>query len=314
MNSTLWAETPILINGKISLAIAPVIISASRATDIPAFYAIQFINCLRKGYLYWTNPFNGKKSLISLKQTKLIVFWTKNPAPLLPYLEEIRQMGIDFYFNYTLNDYVKEGFEKHLPNLESRIDNFIKLSANVGKENIIWRFDPVILNHHHSIDLVIEKIEKLAQKLHKYTDQLVFSFVDTNYKKVQRKFKKNNTELFELFSEDKKLFASKLSTINKDYSLRISTCAESLDLSQFGISPNKCIDNKLIVKNFPHNYDIKKFLERLVVTNQLKDKGQRKYCSCIPSKDIGRYNSCGYSCLYCYAMHETSALKDDIFN
>ena len=122
-------------------ATAPIIISASRSTDIPAFYAKWFFNRLAKGYCVWYNPFNKKPMYISFKNVKAIVFWTKNPKPILPYLKELDERGIHYYFQVTLNDYVKEGFEPNVPSVEQRVETFKQLSEMIGKEKVIWRFD-----------------------------------------------------------------------------------------------------------------------------------------------------------------------------
>ena len=113
---------------------APVIVSASRSTDIPAFYAKWFINRLAAGYCVWYNPFNQKAMRISFNKTKVIVFWTKNPEPLIEYLPELDKRGIRYYFQFTLNDYESEGFEPNVPALEQRIETFKRLSSLIGKE------------------------------------------------------------------------------------------------------------------------------------------------------------------------------------
>ena len=135
-------------SGKIVEALAPAIISASRSTDIPAFYAKWFFNRLAKGYCIWYNPFNKQPMYISFKNCKVIVFWTKNPKPILPYLHELDKLGIHYYFQVTLNDYVNEGFEPNVPSVEERVDTFKKLSSMIGKEKVIWRFDPLIVTKH----------------------------------------------------------------------------------------------------------------------------------------------------------------------
>ena len=310
----LWPVTTVNINGKVTQAIAPIIISASRATDIPAFYAKKFMDCFRKGYLFWKNPFNNKKSVISFKKLSLIVFWSKNPAPLLTYLDEIKESGIDYYFNFTLNDYEKEGFEHNLPSLNKRIDTFIQLSEKIGKANVIWRFDPIAITDYQDIESTLNKIYNIAIKLGNHTNKLVFSFIDTSYKKVQQKIKKNNIQIIDFSSEIKKNFANKLTEKLSSFQLQITSCAECEDLSQFGIKPNKCIDNDLIIRNFSKNKQLVKFIKNLQDKNLLKDKGQRKYCGCMLSKDIGRYDTCGYTCIYCYAMHKnTPGISEDIF-
>lgn len=122
---------------------APVIISASRATDIPAFYAKWFINRLKAGYVIWHNPFNQQPMYVSFKNCKVIVFWTKNPKPLIPLLHKIDQAGLHYYFQFTLNDYMKERLEPNVPPLDARIKMFKELSNPIGKEKVIWRFDPI---------------------------------------------------------------------------------------------------------------------------------------------------------------------------
>ena len=131
-------------SGETVRAQAPVIVSASRATDIPAFYADWFFDRLEKGYSVWTNPFNGAKSYVSYARTRLVVFWSKNPRPLLPHLEKLREKGIRCYLHYTLNDYETEGLERGIPPLDERIGTFLRLSELLGKELVIWRFDPLI--------------------------------------------------------------------------------------------------------------------------------------------------------------------------
>src|SRR5574344_3150016 len=128
-------------SGELVEATAPIIISASRSTDIPAFYAKWFFNRLAKGYCVWYNPFNQKPMYISFKNCKVIVFWTKNPKPILPYLHELDKRGIHYYFQVTLNDYIKERFEPNVPSVYERVETFKELSSIVGKERIIWRFD-----------------------------------------------------------------------------------------------------------------------------------------------------------------------------
>ena len=132
-------------NGKQVEASAPIIISASRSTDIPAFYAKWFFNRLAKGYCVWYNPFNQQPIYISFKNCRVIVFWTKNPKPILPYLHILDEMGIHYYFQVTLNDYVNEGFEPNIASVDERVDTFKQLSQKIGKERIIWRFDPLII-------------------------------------------------------------------------------------------------------------------------------------------------------------------------
>ena len=176
-------------NGVTHDATAPVIISASRSTDIPAFYAKWFFNRLEAGYCVWYNPFNQRPMHISFKNCKFIVFWTKNPEPILPYLKELDKRGIKYYFQFTLNDYENEKFEPCLPKLEKRIETFKELSQKIGKERVIWRFDPLILTPNLTTRDLLKRIWNIGNKIFGCTEKLVFSFVDVAaYKKVQNNF------------------------------------------------------------------------------------------------------------------------------
>ena len=149
-------------NGTIVSMQTPYIVSASRSTDIPAFYADWFFYRLKKGYSAWINPFNGMKSYVSYENTRFIVFWSKNPRPLLPYLDVLRERNIKCYIQYTLNDYAQEKLEK-VPSLTSRIETFKLLVEQLGKGAVIWRFDPMILTGNISIDDLICKVQNIGE-------------------------------------------------------------------------------------------------------------------------------------------------------
>lgn len=157
---------------------APLIISASRATDIPAFYTDWFFHRLDMGYVRWRNPFSGHDSYVSFDNTRFIIFWSKNPAPLLPYLSTLKKRGIGCYIQYTLNDYEAEGLEPNVPALAQRIDTFRRLVDALGIGAVVWRFDPLILTDKINIDTLLDKIAHIANVLAGYTEKLVFSFAD----------------------------------------------------------------------------------------------------------------------------------------
>lgn len=147
-----------LENGTLEIMSAPIIISASRSTDIPAFYIDWFIHRLKEGYSAWVNPFNGVKSYISYNKTRFIIFWSKNPKPLLPQLEYLKKRNINCYIQFTLNDYVSEGLEKNVPSVEERIETFKTLVEKLGKGSVIWRFDPLMLTNKIGPDELLNKI------------------------------------------------------------------------------------------------------------------------------------------------------------
>lgn len=152
------------------MASCPVIVSASRSTDIPAFYADWFFHRLKIGYSVWTNPFNKAQSYISYENTRFIVFWSKNPRPLLSYLEILEEKGIGCYIQYTLNDYEHERLETGVPPLSERIDTFKMLAARLGKKAVIWRFDPMMLTDSLSMDGLLGKVERIGDLLKGYTE------------------------------------------------------------------------------------------------------------------------------------------------
>lgn len=291
-------------NGMQVLAQAPLIISASRATDIPAFYADWFFRRLDKVYVRWRNPFSGQDSYVSFGNTRFIVFWSKNPAPLLPYLPLLKERGIGCYIQFTLNDYEAEGLEPNVPTLTQRTDTFRRLVDALGIGAVVWRFDPLILTDKINIETLLDKIAHIGNVLAGYTEKLVFSFADIeSYKKVSRNLRQSGINYREWDEESMHEFASRLSALNRNkWEFRLATCAERIDLSEYGIEHNRYIDPELISRLAPDDVILQNFLY-----NAKTDTGQRKACGCILSKDVGAYNTCPHGCLYCYANTSSSS-------
>lgn len=334
-----WKHTEIEINGNLVKAQAPTIISASRSTDIPAFYADWFFDRLNKGYSAWTNPFNGVKSYVSYDKTRFIVFWSKNPRPLLDYIHILEERNIKCYIQYTLNDYEKEELEK-VPSLENRIETFKLLVERLGMGAVVWRFDPLILTNEITADDLLEKIKNIGDQLKGFTEKLVFSFADIkSYKKVQTNLVKNGIAYQEWTEDLMNDFAQRLSIMNKErgWGYSLATCGEKIDIEKYGIAHNRCVDGDLITriawkdKELMKSMDVK--IENcpsslfgdvslpdgaiLLPNNQYftsshkKDPGQRELCGCMAAKDIGEYNTCPHLCEYCYAnTSKESALNN----
>lgn len=329
-----WKKGKIVIeDGTIVDAQAPEIISASRSTDIPAFYADWFFHRLEKGYSAWTNPFNGAKSYVSYNKTRFIVFWSKNPKPLLNHLDTLDKKDIGCYVQFSLNDYEHEALELNVPPLSERIETFKTLSGRVGKDGVIWRFDPLILTDKISIDDLLRKVENIGNQIHEYTDKLVFSFADiTSYKKVKANLEKSSINYHEWQEYEMLRFTEALSKMNKDngWNLHLATCGEKVSLEQFGVEHNHCVDDRLIVKRAWKDTVLMSFLGAeikgmqvnlfgekdptppddaieldsthfAVILKNNRDAGQRTLCGCMASKDIGQYNTCIHKCEYCYA-------------
>lgn len=286
--------------GECVKALAPMIVSASRATDIPAFYSPWLFDRICKGYCVWKNPYNGKLSYISFNNTHFIVFWTKNAAPLYPYLHLLKDRGINFYIQFTINDYEHEKLEPNVPNLTKRIDSFKRIVDTYGFGSAIWRFDPLILTDRIGIADLLGKINKTANALQGYTEKLVFSFADIDgYKKVGKNLQRAGIKYRVWTCKEMTEFAEGIHSLNLP--MRLSTCAEHINLSHYGIEHNRCVDPELISRLAHDDHVLQMWL-----FNASKDNGQRKACNCILSKDIGQYNTCLHGCHYCYATNTPS--------
>ena len=311
-----WQKVEIVNDdGETVLAQAPIIVSASRSTDIPTFYADWFVERWKAGYVKWKNPFIFLPLYVSFKNTRVVVFWTKNPKPMMKHLDFLDKNVKNYYFQFSLNDYDKEGFEGKVPRVESRIETFKELSNRIGKEKVVWRFDPLLLTNEIDVKELLKRLEKIGDELYKYTNKLVFSFADIGiYKKVESNLNKANIQYIEFTLETMLEFAEGLQTLNKKWGLELATCAEKFDLNKYGINHNKCIDDDLMIDLFHQDEELMKFLgveftepslfdatTTITKTKKIKDKGQKEACGCIMSKDIGEYNTCPHECVYCYA-------------
>jgi len=316
----------ILDSGEQANAAFPVIVSASRSTDIPAFYSEWFFYRMNRGYSAWINPFNGKKHYIGYSDTKFIVFWSKNPRPLLGHLDYLKTQGIGCYIQYSLNDYEPEGLERGVPPLAYRINTFKQLVKKLGKGTVIWRFDPLVLTESINIDALLTRIRNIGGQLHEYTEKLVFSFADIlSYSKVKANLDRNSIPYRDWTVPQMEEFAQRLVELNQSegWKLRLATCGEIADLP--GVEHNRCVDDRLIASLCPNSPELMKFLgveirsgntlfgtppddgidlgggRYAVIMKNNRDKGQRHECGCIKSRDIGEYNTCPHLCEYCYA-------------
>ena len=302
-------------NGLVS-GIAPVIISASRATDIPAFYGEWFAGRLAAGYLAWTNPFNSRqKQVVSFAKTRVVVFWSKNPAPIERYLEQLDERGINYYFTFTVNDYEQEGLEKSVPPLAERLATFRRLSDRLGSERVVWRFDPIIVGGSLTPERILEKIEHIGDQLHRHTRKLVISFVDiSRYRTVRENLRRSG------FGDSEEPGPEAVQRIARGFKASTRTggsespVAPRRSISRLSASPTTAASTtQLMARVFPHDAELMAFLGRGSgsvaplfadgdhAANPFKDRNQRESCGCIVSKDIGRYNTCPHHCAYCYA-------------
>jgi len=223
-----------------------------------------------------------------------IVFWSKNPKPIIDNLQLIKDYK--YYFQFTLNPYEADVEKRLLPKTEI-IETFKKLSDIIGPQKVIWRYDPILINSKYNTAYHIDKFEKLAAVLKGYTEKVTFSFIDF-YKKITENIKLLGVT--EISTEDKNIIAKEFSEIAKDNNFTIDTCAEDMDLSRYGITHARCIDDRLISKITGYNLLVE------------KDRNQRPECCCVKSIDIGEYNSCSNGCVYCYANYGNNTVGKNI--
>ncbi|MGI6703674.1 MAG: DUF1848 domain-containing protein [Clostridia bacterium] len=271
------------------------IISASRRTDIPNYYADWFYNRIKKGYVLVRNPFNMHQvSKVSLTPDAVdcIVFWTKNPAGMIERLDEIKEY--QYYFQFTLNAYGQDIEPGLPPDREHLIRTFTTLSDRIGPDRLIWRYDPILLSDKYSINYHLHHFEETARKLEGYTEKCIISFMDL-YRKIANNVK--NLGLSTLTEQNKAKIAEGFSKVSGEFGLKLETCAEDIDLSYYGINHGKCIDLRLIEKLTGCKLNVG------------EDKGQRPECGCVESIDIGMYNTCPSGCRYCYANYSIKTVQ-----
>lgn len=270
------------------------ILSVSRRTDIPNYYSEWFYNRIKEGYLYVRNPMNAhqiSKIILSPEVVDCIVFWTKNPEPMFSRLDELD--AYKYYFQFTLTGFGND-IECNVPNKkEHMIPVFQKLAGKIGKEKVIWRYDPIIFTDKYTPEYHLRAFQQIAGELKGFTSKCVISFVD-----IYTKNKKNMNAMnsYSLPEEELAAFAAQIASMARDNDIRVASCAEAIDLSACGIEHNCCIDRELI--------------EQIIgcKIRADKDKNQRKECGCVESVEIGTYNTCKNGCAYCYANYSRESV------
>lgn len=262
------------------------IISASRRTDIPAYYSDWFFNRLAAGFVRVANPFNPRQVReVSLRPQDVdcFVFWSKNPAPLLLRLSELQ--AYKFYFQFTLNPYDKD-VEPGLPEKSDLLKTFSELAQAVGAARVVWRYDPIVITPKYDIAWHKRSFAMYCQALTGKTRRVVISFVD-----VYRGVAAGLRELAaiplseEMFAE----LAGSFAETAAKFELSIESCCEPADLRRFNIQPGRCIDDRIISDLAGRKLELS------------RDRNQRPGCGCVASVDIGAYSTCAAGCRYCYA-------------
>ncbi len=274
------------------------ILSVSRRTDIPSYFSDWFFERLKEGFVYTRNPMNPKQiSRLELSSGTIdcIVFWTKNPEPMLARLPELEPYP--YYFQFTLTSYGAD-IEVNVPHKrEVMIPVFQRLSAQIGSNRVIWRYDPILITKRYTPEYHVKAFRQMAEALRGCTEKCVISFVDT-YAKNKKKLQELG--VYDLSKEETEVFAKELCEIARENGMVMASCAEQIDLEQCGIVHNACIDKTLI--------------EEIIgcKLKGAKDKNQRGECGCMESIDIGTYHTCGNGCVYCYANHSEAQVKENL--
>jgi hypothetical protein len=278
-----------------------VIVSASRRTDIPAFYVPWFMRRVRAGECLVPNPVNpAQVSRVSLRpeDVEAIVFWTRNPRPLMPHLRELDAAGHRYYFLYTLLNYPAE-IDPACPALPESADTFRRLSECIGPDRVIWRYDPIVISRLTGPDFHRDNFARIAQALEGFTSRCIVSVVDMYRGAVRRLAEVPALGPPEVFGDEAAL-RRVLRTIAEEAGtrgIRVQRCAEERDWDVPQIGPGPCVDDALVRRLFG------------VDVSGRKDPAQRRACHCVVSRDIGAYDTCVYGCRYCYATSDPAAAR-----
>lgn len=273
------------------------IIQTGMRTDIPAFYSKWFLNRIKEGYVLVRNPYNERQVTryrLTTDVVDLIAFCTKNPAPMLPYMNVLKPYGQ--YWFVTITPYGRD-IEPNVPDKEKVMDDFKKLSDIVGVDSVGWRYDPILVDDKHSVEWHITEFEKMAENLCGYTKSCVISFIDI-YKKVERNFR----GVREVSKKDRITLGKEFIKIAGKYGMTIRPCAEGDELTLYGADCSGCMTVNTFETALHVHLDVPKRK-----TNQRN--GQ---CACLLGVDIGAYDTCGHLCKYCYANSNTGLVKENM--
>lgn len=283
------------------------IISASRRTDIPAFYAQWFVNRVRARYCAVPNPFNPQQvTRVSLAPADVdaVVFWTRNPRPLLRHLDELDDRGYRYYFQFTLLRNPR-WLDQNGPVFRGALDTFRRLADRIGPGRVIWRYDPIVFTSQTMVQFHVDAFGEIAAALRGSTRRAVIS-VMTPYRKVQRRLDALERETGVRLALDDRQRKSCVENLARQFQqiaaandMALVSCADETGLARYGVEAGKCVDDRLLRELF--SLDVP----------GTKDPGQRPACGCVPSRDIGMYDTCLFGCVYCYATSHFARAREN---
>ncbi|MCG0275198.1 MAG: DUF1848 domain-containing protein [Thermosediminibacteraceae bacterium] len=276
------------------------IISASRRTDIPAFYSDWFMDKIKKGKVVVYNPFNGSKREVSLKPEDVdaIVLWSKNFGPLIPVLDELKEK-YRLYFLFTITGLFGV-LEDNVISPDEAVEQFIEISRKFSPGHIQWRFDPIVITSVTGEEFYLKNFEYLVRRLKGYTRRCYISFA-TLYGKVKRSFdlleREKGIRLIQWDEDKRREFANHLGSIAQDYGITVYSCCSDYLVGEY-VKRGSCVDVNAI--NEIYSCDI-----------NVPPNPTRPGCGCYKSVDIGVYNTCPHGCRYCYANHDVRKAKEN---
>ena len=270
------------------------ILQTGMRTDIPAFYSEWFMNRIKEGYVLVRNPYYPEQVTryeINTNVVDLIAFCTKDPIPMMKYIEKLKAYGQ--YWFVTITPYGKD-LEPNVPDKNIVIKCFRELSGIIGINSMGWRYDPVITNEKYSVEYHIYAFEKIASRLSGCTETCIISFVDL-YEKVRH----NAPEIHSVTAEEQMILAKSFAETGRKYGITVKGCHESPSLAEYGIDMSGCLNRSVYEK-------------ALGISLDMPNKRSQRGCSCFFGTDIGAYNSCGHLCRYCYANADADSVRKNI--
>lgn len=274
------------------------IVSATRRADIPAYYSPWLMNRIRAGWCAVPNPFNSRQVLrvdLSPERVDALVFWTRDPAPLLGHLEELASMGHRFVFQFTLVEY-PPCMHPGMKPLPARLETFRRLADAIGPERVLWRYDPVVLTSETGTDFHLKSFEILARALEGSTRRVTVSLMEP-YRKTRTRLARIGAHL--LAPEEHALAGmfTSMAELARSRGMEPVSCADEAGLAGLGFSPGACVDAVLLNRLFS------------LALPESRDVSQRPACRCAKSMDIGMYDACPAGCAYCYATQDFSRAR-----
>lgn len=271
------------------------IINTGQRTDIPAFYSKWFINRIKEGYVLVRNPYYPKlitKFILDPKVVDVIGFCTKNPRPMFPYLDIIKDFGQFWYITITGFD---NDLEPNVPKIDQVIEDFKYLSNKIGKNSIGLRYTPIIIDNKYTLKRHIDTFEYIVSKLDGYTNLVAYGFLD-----IYPKLAKNHPELKDTDDLTKIEITKAFLAIAKSHNMNLRLCSKEKWLKDYGVDVDGCMRLIDYENSISNKLEIKKKME-----------ARKGYCNCYLSNDIGMYNTCPHLCKYCYANGNIKLVLDN---